>query len=62
MYYPCKGIGYNPSLTYFKLAWKTAILLASITAKHSDFTLLHIDSQHLFLQHHKAILVPALWW
>ena len=36
------------SLTTFKLAWKTATLLALLTAKHcSDLTLLSIDSQHL---------------
>ena len=47
------------SLTTFKLAWKTATLLALVTAKHcSDFTLLCVDNQHLFLQHHSAIFVP----
>ena len=40
------------SLTTFKLAWKTATLLALVTAKYcSDLTLLCIDNQHLFLQH-----------
>ena len=47
------------SLTTFKLAWKTATLLAPVTAKHcSDLTLLCIDNQHLFLQHHAAIFIP----
>ena len=48
------------SLTNFKLAWKTATILALATAKCcSDLTLLCIDYQHLFLQHHAAIFVPA---
>ena len=47
------------SLTTFKLAWKTATLLALVTAKLcSDLTLLCVDNQHLFLQHHAAIFVP----
>ena len=47
------------SLTTFKLAWKTATLLALVTAKHcSDLTLICVDNQHLFLQHHAAIFVP----
>ena len=46
------------SLTTFKLAWKTATLLTLVTAKHSDLTLLCIDNQHLFLQHHAAIFIP----
>ena len=47
------------SLTTFKLAWKTATLLALVTAKHcSDLTLLYVDNQHLFLQHHAAIFLP----
>ena len=46
------------SLATFKLAWKTATLLALATAKHcSDLTLLCVDNQHLFLQHHAAIFV-----
>ena len=41
------------------LAWKTATLLALVTAKRcSDLTLLCVDNQHLFLQHHAAIFVP----
>ena len=48
------------SFTNLKLAWKTAMLLALVTAKHcSDLTLLHVDIQHLFLQQHAAIFVPA---
>ena len=40
-------------------SWKTATLLALVTAKHcSDLTLLCVDNQHLFLQHHAAIFVP----
>ena len=47
------------SLTTFKLAWKTATLLALVTAEHcSDLTLLCVDNQHLFLQHNAAIFVP----
>ena len=47
------------SLTTFKLAWKTATLLALVTVKHcSVSTLLCIDYQHLFLQHHGAIFIP----
>ena len=47
------------SLTTFKLAWKTATLLALVTAKRcSDLTLLCVDNQHLFLQHYAAIFVP----
>ena len=47
------------SLTTFKLAWKTATLLVHVTVKHfSDLTLLCIDNQHLFLEHHAAIFSP----
>ena len=47
------------SLTTFKLAWKTGTLLVLVTAKHcSDLTLICIDNQHLFLQHHAAIFIP----
>ena len=47
------------SLTTFKLAWKTATLLAFVAAKHCpDLILLCIDNQHLFLQHHAAIFIP----
>ena len=47
------------SLTTFKLVWKTATLLALVTSKHcSDLTLLYVDNQQLFLQHHAAIFVP----
>ena len=47
------------ALTTFKLAWKTATLLALVTAKHcSDLTLLCIDNQHLFLQCSAAIFIP----
>ena len=47
------------SLTTFKLAWKTATLLALVTAKCcSDLTLLCVDNQHLFLQLHGAIFIP----
>ena len=49
------------SLTTFKLAWKTATLLALVTANHcSDLTLLCVDNQHLFLQHLAAIFIPCL--
>ena len=47
------------SLATFKLAWKTATLLALVTAKHcSDLTLLCVDNQHLFLQCNGAIFIP----
>ena len=47
------------SLTTFKLAWKTATLLALATVKHcSDLTLFCIDNQHLFLQCHAVIFIP----
>ena len=47
------------SLTTFKLAWKTATLLALVTAKCcSDLTLLCVDNQHLFLQCNAAIFIP----
>ena len=47
------------SLTTFKLAWKTATLLALVTVKCcSDVTLLCVDNQHLFLQHNAAIFIP----
>ena len=38
------------SLSNFKLAWKTATLLAFVTAKHCS------DNQHLLLQYHVLIL------
>ena len=48
------------SLTTFKLAWQTATLLALVTAKHcSDLSLLCINNQHLFLQHHADIFILA---
>ena len=44
------------SLSTFKLAWKTATILALVTVKHcSDLTLLCIDNQDLFIQCHAAI-------
>ena len=47
------------SLTTFKLAWKTAILLGLVTAKHcSDLNSVCIDNQCLFLQHNAAIFIP----
>ena len=43
----------------FKLPWKTAAVLALVTAKHcSDLILLCIGNQHLFLQHHATIFIP----
>ena len=51
------------SLTAFKLAWKTATLLALDTAKCcSDLTLLCVDNQYLFLQHSAAIFVTLSGW
>ena len=47
------------SLSTFKLAWKVATLLVLVNARHcSDLTLLCIDNQYLFLQHHAAIFIP----
>ena len=47
-------------LANFELTWKMAISLALVMAKHcSDLALLHIDIQHLFLQHHAAIFISA---
>ena len=52
-------VGHPLLLTTFKLAWKTATLLALVTMKHcSDLTLLCIDNQHLFLQHNASIFIP----
>ena len=43
-------------VTNFELVGKTATLSALVTTKCcSDLTLLHINDQHLFLQHHVAI-------
>ena len=51
------------SLTNFTVPWKMATLLVVITVRFcSDLTLLHIDNQYLFLQHHTAIFVPAPLW
>ena len=53
--------GWTPAsfLTTFKLAWRMATLLGPVTAKcFTDLTLLCIDNQHLFLQHHAAIFIP----
>ena len=48
------------SLTNFELAWKTATLLAFVTANNCyDLTLLCIYNQHIFLHHYAAIFVPA---
>ena len=47
------------SLTTIKLGWRTATLLAPVSTKcFTDLTLLCIDNQHLFLQHHAAIFIP----
>ena len=58
--YPCLRVRHLfSSLTTFKLAWKTATLLALVTVKHfSDLTLSCIDNQHLFFQSHAAIFIP----
>ena len=48
------------SLPDFILAWKTISCIAHVTARHcADLTLLHVDNQHIFLQHHAAISVPV---
>ena len=47
-------------ITNCKPAWKTASLLACVTAKYCSYlTLLHTDNQYLFLQCHAAIFVPV---
>ena len=41
------------------LLGRLLLLLALVSAKHcSDFTLLCIDNQHLFLQHYAAVFIP----
>ena len=46
-------------LTNFELAWKQLLFLAHGTAKHcSDFTLMCIDYQYLFLQYIVVIFLP----
>ena len=51
------------ALTTFKLAWKTATLLALVTAKHcSDLTLLCIDNQHLFCLVQCCHFHFHVWW
>ena len=48
------------SLTTLKLTCKTGTLLALVTAQLcSGLTILCIDNQHLFLQHHAAIFIPV---
>ena len=52
--YLCWSWALPSSLTTFKFAWKTATLLAFVTAKHcSDLTLLCIDNQH-----HATVFFP----
>ena len=46
-------------LLILKLAWKTANLLALVTAKCFDLTLLYINNQHPFLQHHASMFFLA---
>ena len=56
-----EGRAPTSSLTTFKFAWTTTTVLSLVTARHcSDLTLLCIDNQHLFLQHHAAIFIPCL--
>ena len=46
------------SLTYFKLAWRTATCMALVTTKCcSDLTLLCIDNHYLFPKQHPVILL-----
>ena len=48
------------SLSTFNLAWKTATLLALVTAKcFSHLTFLCINNLHLFIQHHAAVFIPS---
>ena len=45
---------------HFKHTWKVVTLLVLVTVKcFSDFTLLHIDNQHLILQHYACIFILA---
>ena len=57
--YLCRRVGHQLLSLPLKLAWKTANLLALVTVKHCSYlTILCIDNQHLFLQHHAAIFIP----
>ena len=48
------------SLSTFKHTWKRATLLVLVMVKFcSDLTYLHLDNQHLFLQHHAFIFITA---
>ena len=48
------------SFTMFKLSLKRSTHLALVMAKcGSDLSLLHIDNQHHFLQHHAAIFIAG---
>ena len=48
------------SFTTFKFAWKTAALLALVTAKCcSDLNLSCSDNQHIFLQPNAGIFIPV---
>ena len=59
IYYLCFESWVLTSSLTVKLAWKTATLLALVTAKHwSDLTLLCTDNQDLFLQCHAANFIP----
>ena len=50
----------SSSLTNLQPAWKTASLLTLVTTKHySNFYLIQINNQLLFLWQNATILVPA---
>ena len=50
----------QPLSSNFKIALKTAILLALVVVKHcSDLTLLCIDNQFLCVQYYAKIFIPA---
>ena len=55
-----RELGPNLSLANLTLPWKMATPLSHVFAKQFlDLTLLHIDTQLLFLHCHAAIYVPA---
>ena len=57
---PVRDLGQASSLINFKIGWKTAILFTLVTAKYCpDISLLHINNQHPFLQHHVVIFMAS---
>ena len=57
---PAESWALDSSLTNFKLAWKTIKLSILVPAKCcSNFTLLHIDNQHLYLKQNAVFFILA---